>query len=126
MNLKEKISALEAQLRQALLEADSSTMDQLIHEDLLFVIPDGSTMSKALDLEAYEQGNMTLHNFEVVEMEIRPLGDVALVNLVAKLEGQYQGEKFKGTFRYLRVWKSFSDAWQVVAGSASILSSKDH
>lgn len=57
---KEIISKIENQLLQAMLEHDVNALDGLLHDDLLFITPDGQTITKAMDLDAHRKGLMII------------------------------------------------------------------
>lgn len=54
------IENLEERLRQAMLNSDVLTLDELIAEDLLFTMHTGLLINKQADLEAYRSGRQKL------------------------------------------------------------------
>ena len=56
MNFESEIAALEDKLRLAISHSDLSALDSLIADDLLFMAPDGSALSKTGSLELHRSG----------------------------------------------------------------------
>ncbi len=92
-------------------------LDALIHDELLFHLPNGHLATKADDLDAYRSGSMMVRSIEPGEPVVRVLGDTAVVSVVVELRGYYFGQELNERLRYLRVWKHVEDHWQIIAGS---------
>lgn len=115
------IVALEAQLREAQLSADVTTLDRLIADELLFTGPDGRLATKAEDLAAHASGAVRFREHQPEELRVRAVGDaVRVVGLLAKLVVEVGGTPVSGTFRYTRVWaRENGGPWRVVGGHVS-------
>ena len=57
---EQKILEIEKQLLEAMKKSDIEILDQLLHEDLLFVLPSGEVITKKMDLETHKSGNLVL------------------------------------------------------------------
>lgn len=114
-----EVDTAEEALRSAMLAADVAALDGLIDDDLLFVGPDGSLLSKAADLDVYRSGEQRITTLEIHERDLRVRDALASVAVVARVAGVYRGQAFEGRFRYLRVWHASTSGWKVVAGSVS-------
>jgi ketosteroid isomerase-like protein len=64
------IEALEERLRQALLDSDISTLDELIADDLLFTLPTGLVIDKQTDLDAHRFGIQKFIRVEIVDRQL--------------------------------------------------------
>jgi ketosteroid isomerase-like protein len=117
MSLEAKIEDLEARLLEAFSSNDLPTLDALLHDDLLFNIPNGQTISKTMDLEAFRSGNVQIASAIASDQQIQIMGDVAIVAVTITIMGSYYGQPMDGRYRYLRVWKMFGEDWKVVGGS---------
>lgn len=115
------IEQCEALLLQAMRSHDVAMLDTLLHNDLLFITPDGQTVTKALDLEAHRQGLTTIERISTQLENINTIEDAAVVTLVMDTKGTMMGQPFEGRFRYIRVWKKFNDQYKVIAGSCTAL-----
>ncbi len=118
---KNEIIALEARLYNAIKSSNVEELDALLHEDLLFNSPGGQVITKAMDLDNYRSGNMSIQSFIPSDQQINVIGDTAIVSVKIALEGKYLDQPIAGNFHYIRVWKSFNNSWKVIAGAASVL-----
>ncbi|HEY0738324.1 MAG TPA: nuclear transport factor 2 family protein [Herpetosiphonaceae bacterium] len=113
----DQVIARENSLLEAMTTNNVELLDDLLHDDLLFNGPDGSTATKAMDLANYRSGNIHLYTAESHDLAISLIGDTAVVAVTVELQGSYLGETLAGSFRYLRVWKLIDSRWQVIGGS---------
>ena len=115
---KDLIISREQDLLNAMLNSDLQKLDKLIHEDLLFNIPNGQTVTKAMDLETYRSGGMQIREISSGDPEVNLIGDNAVVAVTVEMKGKYFDHVLDGEYRFLRVWKLFNDQWKVIAGSS--------
>lgn len=120
---KSHIIDSEARLMAAMKNSDWSALDTLIHDDLIFVTPDGKTATKAMDIGAYRSRNRKVHEIDPDIETVNLIGDTAVVTLTAKMQGIYQNQPFQGSFRYLPIWQLFKDQCKIIAGSVTALES---
>ncbi|MBA8879500.1 nuclear transport factor 2 family protein [Phyllobacterium myrsinacearum] len=109
------IEQCEERLRLAMLAGDVEALKKLLAEDLTFIDHQGRRVDKAADLEIYRNGVLEFMNIEVLDRVIKPLDNVALVSLRARVTGTYYGEKFSEKLAYTRVWSRKSNAWTVIS-----------
>ncbi|WP_447637855.1 nuclear transport factor 2 family protein [Flavobacterium microcysteis] len=114
---EQKILEIENQLREAMKKSDVEILDQLLHDDLLFVLPSGEVITKKIDLETHKSGNLVLEEITSSIDSIKQIGENVVVTLSSKLKGKMLEQNFEGNFRYLRVWKMFDGQLKVIAGS---------
>jgi hypothetical protein len=118
---REEILLLERRLIEGIKTSDIVLLDKLLHDDLLFMVPDGSIITKTMDLESHRKGQMVvkslLPDFEAVSL----IDDTAVVNVVYNTEGSMMGTHIKGRFRYIRIWKKFSEGIKVIGGACFYL-----
>ena len=122
--LEAEIVARENELLGAMTTNDVARLDDLLHDDLLFNGPDGSTGTKAMDLANYRSGGIQLRAVEASDRLLSAIGDAVVVAVTVAIEGTYLGQAVDGRFRYLRVWKRFDGAWRVIGGSVVALGSQ--
>lgn len=121
--LEAEIVAREQALLRAITTNDVPLLDDLLHDELLFNGPDGSTGTKALDLANYRSGGIQLRRADASDRITSAFGDVVVVAVTVTLEGSYLGVQVDGRYRYLRVWKRIDGAWRVIGGSVVAVSS---
>ena len=118
MTKEEQIKAYEIKLLTALKQNDITTVEDLIHDNLLFNIPTGQTVTKEMDLENLRSGLMIVKDIIQSEQIIKITDDIATVAVTIHLTGKYIDTPIDGNFRYLRVWKIFDGRWKIIAGSS--------
>lgn len=111
------VVAREAQLLLAMRTSDANLLDDLLHDDLLFNGPDGSTATKPQDLANYRSGGIALQVAESSEMRTSVIEGDVVVAVTVRLVGNYMGQQLDGRARYLRVWKATGGRYQVIGGS---------
>ena len=114
---EQKIREVENQLLEAMKKSDIKMLDQLLHDDLLFVLPSGEVITKEMDLETHKSGNLVFEEITSSIDSIKQIGENAVVTLSLKIAGKMLEQHFEGNFRYLRVWKMFDNQLKVIAGS---------
>lgn len=114
---KQNILELEHKLIDAIIQSNIEFLDQVLHDDLLFMIPDGTVITKAMDMESHKRGDMVVEYLKPCFEEINLFDDVAVVVVVYDTKGEMLGNPVEGNFRYIRVWKEFSDGLKVIGGS---------
>jgi len=120
--MEEKI-ILEAEnkLLTAVKSANVLCLQKLLHDDLLFNLPDGQTITKEADLDTYRSGKMKIDLLETSNQLISIIDDTAVVCVTVLLKGTYDNLPLDGSFRYVRVWKQFEYNLKVIAGSCVAL-----
>ena len=104
-------------LYQAIIEGNINTLEKLLHNDLLFIIPNGEMITKEIDLNMYREGTFKVNEI-VPNMEaLNIIDDVALVVVLMELKGSYNSESFEAKYRYIRFWKNFKEGLKVIGGS---------
>lgn len=123
MNSTQVIVAHEQALLDAMCQQDVAQLDRLLHEDLLFTLPTGQTITKAEDMATYRAGQLMVKHLRASQQQIQVLGSAAVVAVTLEMQGTYLGQPLAGTYRYMRVWQHAQAAWQVIAGSCVAVAS---
>lgn len=116
MKIETVINA-EIELLTAIKNSDVSALDAFLHDDLLFNLPDGQTISKEFDLNSYRSGKMQIDSLEASDQIVNVIEDTAVVAVTVLLKGTYDNNAINGVFKYIRVWKQFENNLKVIAGS---------
>ena len=114
---KEQIKALEQTLLDAMKNNDLYSLDELLDDQLLFVIPTGQTVTKEMDLSNLKSGKLKIDAISSYEQEIHLIDDNAVVSTVIGLQGNYSGQTIDEKFKYIRVWKLRNKKWKVIGGA---------
>lgn len=118
---KQDIVDLELQLIEGIKTCDVPLLDKMLHEELLFMVPDGSVITKAIDMESHRKGQMVVRSLVPEFESVNLIDDTAVVSVVYDTEGSMMGTPVKGKFRYIRIWKNFSDGIRVIGGACFFL-----
>ena len=117
------IVALEDQLKVAMLNSDVPVLNHLLSDDLLFTSHLGQIMSKQDDLEAHKSGFVKIKSIDQSEQHVKMKGDLAIVSVLACIQGEFGGEQSEAALRFTRIWqRNANDNWQVIAAHSSIVS----
>ncbi len=117
MTYKDQIKECETRLIDAMQENNIQVIENLLHEDLLFTIPTGQTVTKEMDLENLRSGVLKIKKITVSDQMINLIDDTAVVSVTKNINAMYGDDLIDANFRYLRVWKLFDKSWKVIAGS---------
>ncbi|WP_026461275.1 nuclear transport factor 2 family protein [Adhaeribacter aquaticus] len=117
MTQEEQIIACENRLLDAIKNSDTHTLDELLHDSLIFNIPTGQTITKEMDIENYRSGIMTVNDISATDQMIKTIENISTVVVTIHLKAKYADQIIDGKFRYLRVWQLFNNSWQIIAGS---------
>ena len=117
MTQDEQILECENRLLEALKTGEIKVLDELLHENLIFNIPTGQTITKEMDIENYQSGIMTVSEILTTDQIIKSIDNISTVAVTLHLKAKYADQIIDGKFRYLRVWKLFDNSWKVIAGS---------
>lgn len=114
---KNEITDLENKLVDGIKNSDITFLDQVLHNDLLFLAPNGQIITKAIDLASHQAGEMIVEQLILTIEEINIVDDTAIVVVVYNTKGTMLGSPIQGQFRYIRIWKQFPDGLKVIGGS---------
>lgn len=117
MTQDEQIIECEKRLLEAVKTRDIQVLDELLHDNLIFNIPTGQTITKEMDIENYRSGIMTVYDISISDQTISTIENISTVVVTVYLKAKYADQIIDGKFRYLRVWKLFNNSWKVIAGS---------
>lgn len=118
---QEVVEEAERRLIAAMKISQVDELDQLLHDDLLFITPDGQAITKAMDLDSHRAGTMVIDEFVPTIESIKLFDETAVVVIQVRASGKMLGEPLSGTFKYLRVWKQFEGSLKVIGGCCTVL-----
>ncbi len=114
---REAIIELENKLIMGIKENNVKLLDSLLHDDLLFIVPNGQTITKERDLASHSAGEMVVEELSPTIENIKIIDDTAVVIVVYDTRGRMLNQPIQGRFRYIRIWKQFRDGIKVIGGS---------
>lgn len=111
----------ESKLYSAIRDGNVSLLDELLHGDLLFIIPSGEVITKEIDLKTYQDGMLKIDELTPQVENLNIIDDVAVITLTMKLKGRYNDTAFEASYRYIRFWKKFDEGIRVIGGSGTAI-----
>ncbi len=115
------IITLEKELLLAMKNANLEKLNELLHDDLLFNIPTGETITKAIDLANYRSGAMNITEIFSDQQQINIIDTTAVVATTINMKGSFLEHKLDGSYRFIRVWIQTGSTWKIIAGSSTAL-----
>ncbi|WET01052.1 nuclear transport factor 2 family protein [Flavobacterium sp. YJ01] len=113
----ETVIDAEIELLTAVKKSDVLALETILHDDLLFNMPDGQTITKEFDLQSYRSGKMKIDFLEASDQIVNIIDSAAVVAVTVSLKGSYDNNPINGVFKYIRVWKKVGKNLKVIAGS---------
>jgi ketosteroid isomerase-like protein len=114
---KEVIIELEHRLIEAIKTSDIDFLENVLHDDLLFLAPNGQVVTKEMDLTSHKSKQMTVEQLVPNFEDCTTMGDTAISIVVYDTKGVLLGQAISGQFRYIRNWKVFGDCIKIVSGA---------
>ncbi len=116
-----QIIEAEEQLRVAMLTSDVRILDELLAPELIFTNHLGQVLDKKDDLEAYMSGRLKVEQLNPSERQILFHEKVAVVSVLMRVSGTYDGNPANGDFRFTRVWAASAarNSWQIIAAHST-------
>lgn len=117
--LSTELLAAEGRLQAAQLAGDVAALDQLLHDRLLAVGPDGELVTKEMDLASHRDRVLTLSTLEQLQLEYVVADRTGVTAVLMALTGANAGTPFDVRMRYVRTWV-YDDGWRILAAHVSL------
>lgn len=115
--VKGEVIKLEYQLIEAIRTSDIDFIENILHDDLLFLAPNGHIITKEMDLASHRLKQMTVDELVPTFEDFKIIGDMAISIVVYDTKGVMLGQAISGRFRYIRNWKVINDQVKIVSGA---------
>ena len=112
---------LEQQLLEAIKTSNLELLDQLLHNDLLFIAPNSQTITKEMDLASHRKGEMVVETIESEVEKVQLIDNTAIVVIVYHTKGKMLGNAIDGSYKHIRFWQENNNYWKVIGGSCTQL-----
>jgi len=113
--MESKILKLEEQLVAAILNSDVEVLEELLHDQLVFVNHTGAILSKKEDLAPHISHDLKITGLAVSDRQLQLFGDTAVVVVTKEIKGSYLNQPFESKLRFTRTWKLYEQDWKVIA-----------
>jgi ketosteroid isomerase-like protein len=114
MNIEKTIRSYEDRRVNALLHNDSTALEQLFHEDLLWTHSAGTTDTKETILSKLASGGAKYFEIVLTETTIRTFGEVALSTGLAIMHAEVAGIEYHLKNRYTNLWVENNGQWKMI------------
>ena len=114
IDAKHEIEQLEEQWRTAQLAGDVATMDHMLSEDYVGITMSGQVNTKAQQLDRIRRHIFVLTRLDLRDVKVKLLDEVAIVTVLARVDGTSENKRVSGDFRYTRIYHHLpSGQWQI-------------
>ncbi len=86
---KEDIIKLEHQLIEAIKTNDTDFIEKVLHNDLLFIAPNGQVVTKEMDLTSHKSGEMTVEQLFPTFEDLNIIGNLSNFNCSVRHQRNY-------------------------------------
>jgi hypothetical protein len=115
--ITEEIRAVLSAKADALLRRSADDMATLLHPDFVYVNAGGYKLDKAHYIDnGCTSGRIVFRSQKVSELDVRPLGDVAVATMVLDDQFALEGREITATYKSLCVFTRKDGHWLWVAG----------
>lgn len=111
----------EEKLRQAMVEGDVESLDNLISDNLIFVSPFGQIVTKEDDLHSHRLGIVNITDIEFINQKMISLVDGAVTITKVRVQATVAGKQREDEMYYTRVWQKQKNGVQVISGHSSFV-----
>jgi ketosteroid isomerase-like protein len=118
-DVERELTALGNQWNDAYIKGDVAVLERVEADDIIQVDTDGNLFTKADDIAEVKAGIYKVKSWTREEMTIRPYGETAVVNGIARIQGTYKGRDFDNRSRSTEMWMKKDGRWQCVSGQST-------
>ncbi len=115
----EQVKKVDQQWANATLHRDAAALDRILADDLKYVHGNASVQNKQQFIDSLKSGDLIYHSIDFEEVDVRVLGDSAVLMSKSRLSIKMNGQEQKFEVRFLRVYVKRKGAWQMLAHQAT-------
>ncbi|WGM21501.1 nuclear transport factor 2 family protein [Paenarthrobacter sp. OM7] len=120
-NAGRTMDAAEDELLDAMRASDLEALDRLISDDLKFIDPEGTVLTKKADLEAHRTGATNFARIEETNRRTLESDGSGTTDTTARAVLHINGSQIEIQLLWHREWRIIDGRWQVLAGSVVVL-----
>jgi uncharacterized protein (TIGR02246 family) len=113
-SVSESVKQLERDWVEAAKAGDADKLGQILADDWVSISPDGTKQTKQGDLADVKSGASKLESFEFGPMEVKVLGNVAVVQGSDTEKSTSKGKDSSGKYVWMDVFAKIDGKWQAV------------
>ena|SRR5579883_2903162 len=115
-----EILGLEAHWSEAYKQRNITILADLLAEDFVITVEDGSTFSKGGYIAHTNDGSYHVDVAELSDLHCRMHGNVAVVTGAYHEKGSSKGKPYEYNDRFTDVWMNKAGKWQVISSHYSV------
>ena len=113
-NLAENVLAIEAKRFEAMIDADTTVLQSMLAEELVYVHSNALKETKSAHLASIASRKLVYEKMEREAANVRFYGKTALVNGIVKVHGILNGNAFDVRLLYSAVYRKKGRSWVLV------------
>jgi ketosteroid isomerase-like protein len=117
-NAEVQLGKVEHDWADAYVKRDASFAQRLATDDFIFIGPDGNSVGKA-DYVKGMTGPTAFTAFEIGELRVRTVGDVAVVTGTATITAKTGDKDESGKYAFTDVFAKKNGEWKAISGQAT-------
>jgi len=114
-NDKEAIQKIEKDWANAMVDGDGAWFNKNLTDDFKIVFPEGAVWDRDKFADAWTAGTIDMAKCDNLHLDIRIIGDVAIVIGQGDVAGKFNGEAFAHTEKWTDVYIKKGDTWKCVS-----------
>jgi ketosteroid isomerase-like protein len=127
---EQTIRDLERRYAGAVMRQDIKTLGSILADDFIATSSRGEVRNKKQELDDIKPAlkpdpDFAMEAFEVDDVNVRILGDMAIVTGRSKLKVRYKGQSSTGLFRFTRVYAKRKHRWEAVCQQLTRIPSQE-
>jgi ketosteroid isomerase-like protein len=116
------VAALDTEFQAAVGRNDAATMDRILADDMVLVLGNGKTFTKAEQLDEARSKSITYEQQKEIDnsQKVRVWGDTAVVTAKLWIKGTREGKPFERKLWFSDTYVRTKNGWKYVFGQASL------
>jgi ketosteroid isomerase-like protein len=119
-NAETQLTKVEHNWADAYVKRDPSFVQRLTADNFLFIGPDGNSVGKA-DYVKGMTGPTVFTTFDIGELKVRTVGDVAIVTGTATITAKTGDKDESGKYAFTDVFAKKAGEWKAISGQATVV-----
>ncbi|QQS41360.1 MAG: nuclear transport factor 2 family protein [Acidobacteriota bacterium] len=99
---------------RAFRQTDVEVLSGIYADEFRFRLPNGRLLDKRTALDVIRSGSVKIKDVRMIEIDLRQLGEFALVSATVELDAELDGEAFRGTYAGGGSFIRREGKWQIV------------
>ncbi len=112
---KDAILKIENDFAKAMVDGEGAWFKKTLSDDFKIVLPEGQVWSRAQYIDAWVTGAIDCSKCDNLKLDVRILGDTAIVIGTGDVAGTADGKEFAHTEKWTDVYMKKGDEWKCVS-----------